>query len=195
AAEQVTQRLGIRGQQRPDQRRRAVFQKELPGQHLARGRARRAQRVTAVSARHPNLRYRSLWAGLPAHDLNFPDCLVCAKMCNQGTVLPAFNSPGSAVVQLVYLWVPEMSSFCKNSPRAPGLPPGPSLSLEPRALQFVREWARLRHLSLPAASARCYLVSSSFAAASCLLPNSGLVASAIFSANFRWEVSSCSVKS
>ena len=31
AAEQVAQRLGIRGQQRPDQRRRAVVQKELPG--------------------------------------------------------------------------------------------------------------------------------------------------------------------
>jgi hypothetical protein len=29
AAEQVAQRLGIRGQQRPDQRRRAVVQKEL----------------------------------------------------------------------------------------------------------------------------------------------------------------------
>ena len=49
--------------------------------------------------------------------------------------------------------------------------------------------------SLPAAHAGCYLVSSSFAAASCLMPNNGLVASTIVSANFRWEVSSCSVKS
>ena len=35
AAEPVAQRLGIGGQQRPDQRRRAVSQRELSGQHLA----------------------------------------------------------------------------------------------------------------------------------------------------------------
>ena len=48
---------------------------------------------------------------------------------------------------------------------------------------------------LRAAYAGCYLVSPSLPAGACLAPSSGLVASTIFSANFRWEASSCSVKS
>ena len=39
--------------------------------------------------------------------------------------------------------------------------------------------------SLPAAHAGCYLVSPSLPAGACLMPNSGLAASAILSANFR----------
>ena len=47
---------------------------------------------------------------------------------------------------------------------------------------------------LAAAHAGCYLVSPSLAGPS-LAPSTGLVASITFSANFRWEVSSCSAKS
>ena len=41
----------------------------------------------------------------------------------------------------------------------------------------------------------CYLVSSFVAAGPSLARSSGLVTSSTFSANFRWEASSCSVKS
>ena len=51
-------------------------------------------------------------------------------------------------------------------------------------------------LGIPARRAcGCYLVSSFVAAGPSLARSSGLVASSTFSANFRWEASSCSVKS
>ncbi len=49
--------------------------------------------------------------------------------------------------------------------------------------------------SRPDADAGCYPLSPSLAAGPSSAPSSGLVASITFSANFRWEVSSCSARS